>query len=66
MRIKGQEKVEPIEVKRCFVASDMDKSLANKLKIDVEKNVYDIIKEMKPEKKFEKLQRICQLYIARV
>ena len=46
MRIKGQEKVEPIEVKRCFVASDMGKSLANKSREDYIQGTEEIIQKV--------------------
>lgn len=46
MRIKGQEKVEPIEVKRCFVVSEMGKSLANKSKEDYIRGKDEIIQKV--------------------
>ena len=46
MQIKEQEKVEPIEVKRCFVVSEMGKSLANKSREDYIKGKNEIIRKV--------------------
>ena len=46
MRIKGKEKVKPIEVKRCFVASEIGKSLANKSREDFIKGKDETIQKV--------------------